>query len=88
MNADHVLLDYEGKHVLNDYNRIKVVKLVTKYLMDNFGQYPSTNVKKIMAKAVITVFPCQRYKESKGDGTVIFMKNANTVRTFIKIVLF
>lgn len=73
MNADHVLLDYEEKHVLNDSNRIKVVKLVTKYLMDNFGKYPSTNAKKMMAKAIITVFPCQRYKESQGDGTVIFI---------------
>lgn len=71
MNADHVLLDYDEKHVLTNSNRIKVVNLVAKYLMENFGNYPSTHAKKMIAKAIINIFPCQRYKESKGDGTVI-----------------
>lgn len=71
MNGDRILLDYEEKHVLNDSSRIKIVNLVSKYLMENFGKYPSTYAKNMMSKAVINLFPCQRYKDSKGDGTVI-----------------
>lgn len=70
MNADHIILDVREGRPLNESNRLKVVKHVVNFLMTNFGKYPSTHVKRMAAKAVVTLFPCQRYKDSNGDGIV------------------
>lgn len=70
MNADQIMLDSRQGLPLTEANRLKLVDHVGRFLLTNCGQYPNSFAKIMVAKAVIALFPCQRFKESKKDGIV------------------
>lgn len=86
MNADAILLESRQGLPLTEANRLKLVDHVARFLLTNYGQYPNSFVKTMMAKAVIALFPCQRFKESQSDGIVSVQFSKITKNLHILIV--
>lgn len=70
MNADDLLLLSKAKSILNETKRRKLATHVGRFIVTKFGKYPSQHFKKMTAKTVISLFPCQRFKDSTNDGIV------------------
>lgn len=86
-NADDILLEFKQNAKLTDIKRCKLTNHVANFLMSTYGEYPSTQVKGMVANAVINLFPSERYKESKGDGTVR-QDDSNIFLTFLTFTNF
>lgn len=86
MNADEIVLDSRNRLPLTESNRLKLVDHAARFLLKYHGQYPNIFVKTMMAKAVITLFPCQKFKESEGDGIVSILYTIIEIKN--KVLLF
>lgn len=71
VNLDQILLDYNQNGFLTNNDRSKVIKHTAEFMIEIFGEYPSKQQKTMTGKALVTLFPCLKMKDTDTDGLVI-----------------
>lgn len=69
-NATDILHENKSTGELSEKSRRKLIKHLHEYLSDTFGDDPSPNETKMLAKAAIHLFPCLEVQGSSNDGIV------------------
>lgn len=69
-----ILHEYRSSGILIETKRKKLVGILVDLIIDNFGYYPSSAEKTMVAKAAVNLFP--RFKTCESEaGIVSFIVN-------------
>lgn len=68
--AGDILTQYEKKGYLSDKERKRMIRVLTDFCVQLFGEKPSKAQKIATAKAIISVFPYLRIENSRCGGIV------------------